>query len=298
MVSWFGWFLWHNQPSLQAAKDISTSDTAALGMLIILGWLSTSSQNFVLFKLIKLRIGFFECFFLTLAATFGNYLPMRPGTLIRAHYMKNVHQLQYAEFASIFSVRFFLALLASGVCGLAAMLSLTSSIQNSLPLLLVFLTMICVPSLAYAWKQGGANPEPSHPGFWNKYIASIEMLKSRPSTTFICLALIILQLLFLSYRFEIAARVLGNDMGLAVVMILVSLANIANITAITPGGLGIRETLMGYATLVTGTNFTIGVMIGSVDRALLLIMTALLGGISFLRIWLNLNRDGTHPKPP
>lgn len=291
IVIGFAYYIWENRELFQQPEKVSTTNVITLSMLILLSWLSTSAQSFIFFRHSGSKIRFFECYLLSLASTFGNFLPMRAGTIVRAHYMKSVHNLDYIHFGSIFSVRLILVLIASSICGIIALLSLNTFNTGAYTLLIVFTVLILLPSTIYLWK-----PFQSDKGNHfilravKKFSNGIYELKRAPIISISCLILIFIQLILLGLRFQIAAEIINHPIELPVIMVLVSLATIAAFTAITPGGLGIREALMGYATLATGTAFSLGMLIGSVDRLLLLIMTAILGGLSFLRVWYRLSK--------
>lgn len=290
ILGWFVWYLWQQRQLLAAIDSVAIGDGVRLAGLIIVGWLVTSAQSYVLFRRAGASIGFWESYVLTLASSFGNYLPLRAGTMVRAYYMKSRHQLEYMHFGSVFGLRLVLLLIASGLVGGAAILLLPGQVGEAAPLLALFCVMVLGPSLLYLWQPAVVQTNGRIYRLWQQFAAGINQLKSKPSISFICLVLVVCQLLLLAWRFQFAASILGHSVGLSVVLIWVALASVASFVAITPGGLGVRESLMGYATLVTGGGFSLGLLVGSVDRVLLLLLTALLGGVSFVWLWWQLNR--------
>ena len=77
-----------------------------------------------------------------------------------------------------------------------------------------------------------------------------------------------------------------------VVLLLAPLAALANFAALTPGALGLREAVMGYAMHAVGESFSSGIYLGTMDRAVLLALVTLTGGPSFLWVWSRVRQAG------
>lgn len=291
VIVWFIWYLWDHKSLFESAKTITLSQALSLTVLYILTLILTSAQGHILFKKFSHQISWHESLTLTLATSFGNYLPMRAGTVMRARYMKSLHNLDYTKFGSIFSVRLALIMMASGLCGLIALLNIDITV-NTIPLLGVFLVIVVFPLLVMVFspKQKKEFSKTKLLRLWQRFTNGIHELKSDLSTTAICFTLVVLQLVLLGLRFWISANILNKELDTPTLMLMVSIANIASFTAITPGALGVRESLMGYATLATGETFSKGLLIGSVERVVTLIVIALFGGFSFIKIWVQLNK--------
>lgn len=65
---------------------------------------------------------------------------------------------------------------------------------------------------------------------------------------------------------------------------------LASIVAIVPGNIGLKETVMGVATLMLGAVFSEGVAASLLDRASIMIVYITLGLIFAFPVWRNLNR--------
>jgi uncharacterized protein (TIRG00374 family) len=293
IVIWFIAYVWNNQDFLRQIANVGIEDAALLSVLIILTWFSASTQSYILFRASGAGIGYIESFILSTASTFGNYLPMRAGTLVRAHYMKSVHGLSYVNFGSVFSLRLVLTVIASGLIGLAATMYLAVVTDRlSIELLLFFLACTLIPFGVYLWNPAKSTATKGRiHGLWQRFTDGFHQLKNQPKTAALCLFAILAQNLLLALRFYIASKAVGMEIDLAIILTLVPLATLVSFTAITPGGIGMRESIMGYATYATGTQFSQGLFIGTIDRIMMLIMTAILGSVSFIWIWMRVNRS-------
>jgi len=289
-------YLWSNRTLFTEVSRFTLTDVFLCALLIVATWVTTSAQSYVLFRASQCNIRFFECVVLTVASIFGNHIPMRIGTVARIHYMQRMHQLDYVTFVSISSVRLVLTMISAGALGLAAVLTMVyQGSPLSLELLAMFIAFTVGPSLIYVFAPkslefGGTNVFLK---VINKLIGGIHNLKQRPTVGLFCLGLIFFQHLLTGARFMLVAYLIGQPLEPSTAAVLVSVTAISNFLAITPGGVGVRESVMGYATLATGANFTQGLMTGAVDRVILLALVALLGGASFLTIWIKLNKVST-----
>lgn len=297
ILIWFVRYLWNNRVIFSQAPDLATTDIVLIVILIIGTWVSTSTQNYLLFRAARSPIRFFESLILTMASVFGNYLPMRIGTVVKAHYLQSIHGLDYVGFASVFSIRLILTMISAGAFGLGALVALLLT-ENlvSLPLTGILLSFTLGPSLIYflAPKSTKFHQKTVLSRLIYKFVDGFESLRAQPQIAVMCLLLICLQYTFLAARFVVVSRVIGQPLELSTIFIMVSVTTITNFVAITPGGIGVRESVMGYASVATGTSFSQGLILGSVDRVILLSMVALFGGFSFLYVWLKLNTFKTN----
>ena len=62
---------------------------------------------------------------------------------------------------------------------------------------------------------------------------------------------------------------------------------------IVPGGLGLREVVMGYVTLATGHDFNVGLFAGAMDRAVLLGLLCMIGPVSLVYVWGRLRQSAS-----
>lgn len=286
-------YLWSNRALFDEVSRFTVADVFLCVLLIIATWVTTSAQSYVLFRASQCEIRFLECVVLTVASIFGNHIPLRIGTVARIHYMKLVHELDYVTFVSISSIRLVLTMISAGALGLAAVLVMVyRGNPLSFELLAIFTAFTIGPGLVYLLAPKRVEFRHQNVFFraLNKLIVGIQVLKEQPRVGLVCLSLIGFQHLLVGARFLLVAHLIGQSLEPSTAAVLVSVTSISNFLAVTPGGIGVRESVMGYATLATGANFTQGLMTGAVDRVILLALVALLGGASFLSVWVRLNR--------
>lgn len=295
-----GWALWQRRTTFAELLDASWIDLLAMAGLVFLAWVASSAQTWVLFRLEHAKIGFLENLAVTVAATLANYLPMRVGTVLRVQYMKQVHGLRYARFGSIFGIRTVLLVSASGLLGAVATLGLwLVEGRPAWALLVVFVGMgigalvalfVPLPMLAENGRR--------LPRVWNDFADGFAAARARPRVSATVLGFTLLQQLLLGMRLYIGFQAFQTDASPWFMLLLAPLVMLVSFVAFTPGGLGLREAAIGYVAYATGQNFDLGLFAGSLDRAVMMAMTVVLGVPSFLYVWKRLRTAGTQEGSP
>jgi uncharacterized protein (TIRG00374 family) len=293
----FFYYLWQHRHELTQVYDISPLHILALVSLILITWLLNGLQAYITYRAAGTQISFSEGIMLTAAGIFGNSLPMRAGTVVRAVYLKHLHGLRFAHFGGIMVLRTILTITGAGFMGLVflAVSWSTGDVRvtpeliamfTSLALLPIILMLIRVSSWNRVWKW--------LPRRWAHIGADLthayETLRRKPLVSLTVVLLVQMQYVALGLRFIVSADAIQAELPMISMFILAPLASLMMFLAITPGGLGMREAVMGYVSWSIGFEFSQGVFIGAVDRAILLLMTAVWGGLSFAILWRRIGR--------
>lgn len=293
----FGGYLWVQRDSLLATVNASAVDVLVLAVLILLTWGAGALQSVVIYRAADLPVRVGEMWLLTMATNFGNHLPMRLGTVVRAHYLKSVYGFRYARFGSTFGVRVVLTVFATGLMGLVGVVASSwVTGHTSHELLTLFGGLTVAPAIAWLVpmprKRDGAGRLRR---ILYDFFDGVTNLRAQPRMTLLVLLGVLLQHSIVGVRFFVAADVMGAKPTALLILLLAPLANLVSFIAITPGALGIREALMGYVTLALGTSFSHGAYMGTVDRAVLLGVVTIAGGASFLVVWRRARRQRRSP---
>ncbi|MFN2203677.1 MAG: lysylphosphatidylglycerol synthase transmembrane domain-containing protein [Caldilineaceae bacterium] len=293
IIAGFVWYLWDHRNDLTTALEASPLQIASIVALIFLGWLVAGAQTALIYRAVRLPVSLLEGVLLTAAGGFGNYLPMRAGALVRAHYLKEVHGLGYARFGGVTGVRALLTLIAAGGGGLIGLSAiwLRDHDGSSLVLVLLFLAMLggpialmLVPLPKWSWIPKRVR------GIAQDFAGAYDELRRKPMVGFYIVLLFLAQYAVLGVRFLISGSAIGAHIDLIVVMMMAPLAALMQFASITPGGIGLREAVMGYIAMSLGHTFADGLYIGAIDRALLLLVTGIFGGMAFSLLWRAIGR--------
>lgn len=267
--------------------DASWWDLGAMGILVLVGWVLSAAQSWVLFRTEGTQIGFGENFILAAGGNFANYLPMRVGTIVRGRYMKQVHGLRYARFGSVFGIRTVLMLSASGILGTIGTLGLWLFEGRAAWLLLVaFMAMLLATAAAVFFRLPRAKESGARlPRIWNDFLDGFATARARPRVSALVLVLLVLSQAALGLRLFISFDAFQVQASAWLLVLLAPIVVLISFTAITPGALGLREAAIGYVALATGYDFNLGLFAGSLDRAVILALTLAIGTPSFVYVW-------------
>lgn len=288
-------YILEHRSELNQLSDIPTAHIISLVILILISWLINGYQVYIIYRNVNIRMSVLESTMLSIAGTFGDHIPMRAGTLIRAFYLKDVKGLRFSHFGGIMTLRMLLSLIGAGLMGFTSlMLAMRSgSLPMAWPLLIVFGLLAFIPLLFLLapvpyqlWKFLPRRLQHSVDNMAEAY----EDLRQKPNLALMVVALVVVQYIILGLRFIIAADALQIELSIYMAFIMAPFAALMMLLAITPGALGIREAAMGYVSWETGLEFSTGVFIGAVDRVILLILTVIVGGLSFAILWRRIGR--------
>lgn len=284
----FCYYLWANRDQFHRMLDASVWHLSGLCVLIVLSWYVNGLQAYVVYRAVGIPIGAMEATMLTTAGTFGNYLPMRAGTIARAMYLKEKHGLGFARFGGIMLLRTLLTVVAAGIVGLAS-LGLAywedgSSISSQLFVVFSLLTIVPVLAMYIPIPKWSWLPHKLY-RLADDLTGAFDELRRKPAIAFQVVVLIVVQYFLLGLRFIVSADALSVDMLNSHLVLMAPLAALMSFAALTPGGLGLREAVMGYVSLSLGFSFSIGIFVGTIDRAVLLVMVGVFGGLAFRHVW-------------
>lgn len=294
-----GWVLWQRRSSFAELLDTSWVDLCAMGALVLVGWVLSAAQSWVLFRAEGAAIGFGENLLLACGGNFANYLPMRVGTLLRGRYMKQVHGLRYARFGSVFGIRTVLMLSAAGLLGTVGTLGLW--LFEGRPAWLLLLTFVAMMGITvgalFLRLPRAAKTDKRLPRAWNDFLDGFATARARPGVSALVLTMIVLSQVVLGLRLFISFDAFQVDASIWLLVLLAPVVVLVSYTAITPGALGLREAVIGYVTLATGYDFSVGLFAGSLDRAVILALTLALGAPGFIYIWRRLGSEPSSGAP-
>jgi len=291
IVGGFAFYLWKNRSVFEAAVDLSWHTFSAVGVGVLLTWLASSAQTFVLYRAAGVRIGFWETFLVAMATAVANYLPMRLGTLVRLRYLKAVHGLGYARSISVAGIRLVLLIVATGLLGLCGLLGIYATTGRlSVELAAIFAGLLGLACIAAFRRPPVTRGQNRLFRIWNNFSEGFATIRNQPAVAAQVLTLILLQLFLMGWRFQLSLEIVGSDPSYSSVLVLAPSATLVSFVSIVPGGLGLREAVMGYVTLSTQMTFAAGLLAGTVDRAVQMSLLLTLGFASLAYVWLRLQR--------
>ncbi len=240
-----------------------------------------------LLRTLSPTIGYVEMLVLNTAAVFLNYLPMKAGTIVRANYLRRRHGLTYSKFGVFFIFRSLLAGATSAGVSVIILLVVFDPSKPEVQLLcLVFLAVLAGTGILLfvplPTPTGGSKLAASLRSF---LLGRHQLGQNRKALT-ISTGLLIANFCVDAVRLHLVYRSLGVELHPAAYLVLAGVGFVVMITGLTPGGLGLREVMLGAAGALLGTTGELGVLAALVDRALLMTWTLTAGGACATVLWL------------
>lgn len=240
----------------------------------------------VLVSRFGLKIKKSECFGLSLMLPLYNLMFPNAGQVANALYLKSKYKFKYRHFVSVGLIRIITTIMVSGFIGISASLAYMVRHRNLLLTVpvAVYLALMCLALAVFFIPVPGFLRRYS---FFDKLDEAIKGVKDIRSDKKLILSLVSLQvgiiLLFLS-RYYIVFKALSLDAPLVNIAAVIPLTALSNLINLMPGNLALREAIVSTSALLLGYSLGDGVLVASIDRAVLLTTLLIVGGWFFIRL--------------
>ena len=213
-----------------------------------------------------------------MGGTLLNYLPLNAGVFFKAAVLKKLN-IKYAHFVSISSVEILVTLIASSLIGTIALI--TSSLNfifNHIYLLpfffIVLLLSVMILLIPSSWFL---KRESKFLMIISDYVHGVEQIIKNPKIVFLIFIFVISRLFLISLIILKCFTELGTEISLLGSIFVSTATSLLMIINITPGGIGIREIIIGAISIATGGVFEVGVLASAIMRGCSLIIHVLFG---------------------
>lgn len=271
------YYLNHEEDFEQLSK-LQVGSLFVLGLLNLLFLFINGIFLKVLVRKFDVTIGFFESFCISVITSFGNYTtPFRGGAGFRAVYLKKKYGHSYSDFAAGFAGNYIINYLAISIVGILCLgyifylyhiLNLTiAGIFGAL-----FILLTCIILFAPSFE------EPSNfllirfnqilKG-WNLIRKDMKMLLKL--TMLSCFNITISTLVLFTAFYAVGLR-----MDIAKALLMNLLYSMSLLISITPGSLGIAETVLIFSGDVVGVEIAEVLVASLIIRAVLVVLLFLL----------------------
>lgn len=282
MLIFIGKYVAENPEILSKLGEISILDFFYLSIFVILVLVFNGIRAKVLTEIFtgnKLHPK--EWFGLSMINTLGNYSPMQGGFVARGYYLKNYYKVPYGHFASsilastllTFSSYSMISALAIGIYYLSTGTLYLAPAMFFLAIAITGLAIVFfLPEIKRIKRKEGF--------FWSKidsFVDGWDIIRSSKHCIPRLIAIDIVSLAIIAIRFYLAGQILGIGVNFVQAIIIAAMAMVTLLVNITPGAIGIREAIAGFSATLVGTSLTDGVLIASLERAVILFWVLLIG---------------------
>lgn len=284
VVAAIAFYLNSQRQLLTAFQNVSLS---AIIYLIILRLLFLATNGLFLREFVSkfdVRLSPKEWFGLSAVTTMGNYItPFSGGLIARATYLKYRYAFPYAQFATVLASSYLVTFWVVGVVGVLALLTFVGAAQFFWQMALLFATVIVAIS-ALVMLPSAKLP-------WNNRLARIvnvslegwALVKNDRSLLLKLIAYSLVNISLNGLSFWVAYQSLGSPISFAAALLVGLLAVFSILINVTPGNLGIQESVISLSSGLLGAGVGQGLLVGLLIRAATVVSAFTLGPIfSFL----------------
>lgn len=268
-------------------------------LLLFLANLSRAKLFQRLFLSLDPRVGLWEMFILHQAGILLNLLPGKPGTLLRADYMKQRHGLAWSRFGALYLIwNLLMVAVASALALVALAAGGAAGTSQGAGLALAF-ALALVTALALLVLP---IPSPTREGrlmhVARSILAGRRALVSDVRGMAVAVSLLVVGFIMEALRLGLVYDAIGYSVPVYVFLILGCAGVVGSFVSITPGGLGVREALLaGTASLLT-VEPEVAVVAAMMDRAAALVWLLVIGTPSAMHLSRYRRRSAAQAEEP
>jgi uncharacterized membrane protein YbhN (UPF0104 family) len=280
------YYLYKNREVFFSLKNLDLKYVIYVSIIQIVAIFFIALTNKKVIAILGHNIPLGEAFLLQYANSFLNKIVSEGGALFRGVFLKEIYKLPYTKYISTIAGLYIINFLTNSILGLISLGYISFTYHRTSYLVLMFFIIIILAMMVLIFVS---------PRFKNKkenrvlkWINSIldgwrEIKRNKQKlVTFSLLA--IASLFFVSLQSIFVYRGLGFELGFFESLYMSSLGMITTFVNITPDSVGIREGVYMFSSDIIGLDSDI-ILLGSlIIRAIGLINTFVLGGISYLKL--------------
>jgi uncharacterized protein (TIRG00374 family) len=251
---------------------------------IAIGVIALTNKKVI--HVLKKNIPYKEAFLLQYSNSLLNKIVSEGGALFRGYFLKEVYKLPYTKYISTIAGLYVIGFLSNSLAGLISLTYIYLTYGKINYWILIFFLGILLFTIPLLIKNPKLKNKKENRVI--RWITSIlegwgEIKKSKKKLLMFIL-LSIFGLLTTSFQVILVYRGLGYDVGFFESLYMSSITMIATFVNITPDSIGVREGVYMFSSDIIGLDSDI-ILLGSlIIRAIGLINTFVLGGISYLKL--------------
>jgi uncharacterized membrane protein YbhN (UPF0104 family) len=281
IVVGFVWYLYKNVDKYLQLLNLSIPGLVMLFLLSLAFPVINGLMNTYMFRGLGANLSHREGFLLTAAATLANQLPLPAGMITRGVYLKRQYGLSYTGYFSSQLALFICIVAIDGFIGLGILLDWLFFKNASVSLVLPAAYGLMVASIFIFWLPLEHIRMPAAIRKWTDQALEGWMLfKKKPVLLWKLLGLQTIETLLLAIRYWLAFHMLSQNETVTQTLLFATASILTQLVNILPGGLGVREALVGGVSSALGFDAGVSVVAVGLDRLVSTVGIVLVGWIS------------------
>lgn len=274
-------YITKNAPAFKKIITLNPLDVIPFVLLQIALLAANGYALLIYLKIFRSGTSFFDSFGLSVINAFFNNIFVKGGPVIKGYYLKKIHNLSYTDFILTLASFTLIELMVGGFLGILSLffIYLSKGCLN-VYLLLFFIAVLLACCIIIKF--------PFHNIFKNRNIWVIRKLSDisvswqKISANKVVMAqlfiLALLNFIIFALRLQYGFRILYGNISISDCLLISTVGTLANLFAITPGSLGVREFLVGASYKLINGDLLQAVVVTILDRAVAVTTIFLLGG--------------------
>lgn len=279
-VAALGAVLWSNRSRLHPLTEVPLDAVLLVTALVVAAHWLNAFEFWFLFRAVGAPVGVTENWMLFTAGQLVNSLPAQAGTLYRLRYLRSVHDLSYSRASAAYGANLVLTVMATALLGAIGTVVVGVTEDNWSPILLVLFAGMIVGALA---TRIVPLPQTQRTGrvarAWTDFSAGWAELRQRQRLAAGILGIEALKYVLAAFRLQLTFGWLGYHEPYIFFLVLAPVIGLASFIGLTPAAIGIREVAISGAAVALGRRFSEGILGATLDRAVLFLVTLLLGSV-------------------
>jgi uncharacterized membrane protein YbhN (UPF0104 family) len=269
-VAFVALVIWRRRTEIFAAFDLGAPALVSLLVLMLISHVQRAWELTYLLRRLGVPEPFGEGFWLSGVSFLLNHLPLNAGLVVRAMVLRKQHALPYAAFLSLTMVNALINVAVSAACSIVLLALIVTHYEASVWTTMLVLGGVVVAAMLMIYlPRSPIAPKPST-GFVARQVRAMSSatatMRGNGSAVAVSAALALSKVAVLAIRLSICFDAVGSPVSPQLSCLLAATTLAMSVVNITPGNLGLRETMVGVVSAQLGTSLVFAMAAASVDR--------------------------------
>lgn len=248
----FLYYYINNQSKFEILSKVSILEIIALLLLQLLTILINSLFFKTIIEIYDVFIGHKDSFYISTLSAIGNFVGvLQSGVGIRAYYLKKKFNLKYKDFTYTFLANYLIVYFVVSIQALIGIYFLYKYLSTDLSYItLFFIAILFVTSIIFflpilkSERLFNFKYIEKILIFYNNLISGWKKITNNKKILSRLFLLQIISTIIYTFIFWLEFKFIGISIGIPQIMLYSSIISVSTLIAFTPGGIGIRETIL------------------------------------------------------
>jgi uncharacterized membrane protein YbhN (UPF0104 family) len=274
-------FFYKNWEVFVSLVDISPGYLVSMSLLIIAFQSLAGMKIKILTSIFDIALKPREWFGLAQVNSLLNYLPIRGGGAANAFYLKGFFNFPFLKYIAVLTASFAIttAVLSFAGCFSTVIVYIFYGVFAGYTLSVYIILLTLTVALFFSIKWIVTKVTNRH---LFSFLSGWERIRKSGKKLVVLIAMDFAMISIDTMRIKLSYGRFGFDLNYFKGMAMVPISNLVSVVSMVPGGVVVRELVIGLISEELGMGFKVGVFASALDRALLFFWILLLGALSMV----------------